>query len=136
MKLTNHKITLYEGTIKRLYAEGFTLNKEITPIVKREVVKKELFRKSIFDFVEINSNRVLPTEEEALDYMNSVVQARKNSIYEILANPNVTPEEKENFLKELKVDSSCCYLDAPNSILKPVKEVSRQELKQLTKKRK
>ena len=133
---TEKKITLYEGTIKRVFASGYTLEKEITPIIKKEIVSTSLFYKSIFDFAEVESGHILPTEEEALDYTNKVANSHKQEIYDILANPSISKEEKEEFLKELKRISSCTYLDAPNYLLKPVKEVTRKELKQLKMKRK
>lgn len=138
MKLFNKKvkkITLYEGTIKRVFANGYTLEKEITPIIQREEVRKGLFYKSIFDFVEVESGHILPTEEEALHYTTKVANSHKQEIYDILANPSISSEEKETFLQTLKNTSSCIYLDAPNFILKPVKEVTKQELKELKKRK-
>ena len=138
MKLFNKKekkITLYEGNIKRVFVGGYTLEKEITPIIKKENVRTRLFYKSIFDFVEIESDHVLPTEEEALDYTTRVANSHKQEIYDILANPSISKEEKEAFLQKLKNISSCIYLDAPNFILKPVKEVTKQELKELKKRK-
>lgn len=133
MKLFNNKITIYEGTIKKLYAENVTLNRnEVTPVVKKETVKENaLFHKSIFDLVSLEYNTVLPTEEEATDYMNRVIDHRKKLIQSILNNDCISKKEKEEFLTHLASDSSCIYLE--ERTIKPLKEVTKSEFKQLKK---
>ena len=120
--------------IKKLYAENVKLNKdEVTPVVKKEVVKTDaLFQRSIYDFISLEYNTVLPTEEEATDYMNRVVDYRKEKIQNILSSNCISQSEKEEFLNLLASDSSCIYLEEGS--IKPFKEVDKEELKLLKRK--
>jgi len=136
MSLLKRKITIYEGTIKKVFADGVVLNKEgIKPTIKNEVVTdKALFYPSIFKYALVEDGSILPTDEEAYDYMNRVVQLRSDSIYEVLANPTVSQEEKQTYLEQLAKDSSCIYFagihkDSEKTISKKEFKESQKELK-------
>ena len=133
MKLFNKKITIYEGTIKRLYADDFVIKKEeVQPVVKKEVVNdKALFRKSIFNYISLEHDTVLPTEEEAEDYMNRVIENRKSIIKSILKNECISEKEKEEFISTISKLSSCIYLS--DEMLKPVTQMDKKEIKQYRK---
>lgn len=133
MSILNKKITIYEGTIKKLYIDNVILSKDqITVLIKQETVSNNaLFRKGIFDYISLEHDTVLPTKEEANDYMQRVFYSKKDTIQQILENKIISEEDKQSMINDLKNISSCIYLS--NEVLKPISKMDKNKIKQYKK---
>ena len=127
------KITIYKGTVSKLYAENVVINKDkVLPIEKKIVVNDQAhFYLSFGGYVNIEHACLLADEEEARMYMKSVINRRENKINNILTNTTVSDEDKKSYLDYLSKISSCIY--ANTSTLKPSYSISKAEFKELRK---
>lgn len=128
-----NNITIYRGTIRKLYADNITLNKNtIAKDVKRTIINDDAsFYYNFGVYVNMEYGCLLANEEEAEIYMNSVLKNKEYIIREILTNESISDEEKQKFKEALKKTSSCIYYS--KSDIKPKCEVSKKEFKELKK---
>ena len=126
-------IMIYEGTVRKLFAEGVQLKKEhVVPLVKKEIIQeRSLYYRSFGNLINMEYNMLLPTEEEAIDYMNYVVGKREAMILDYLTNPKYSQEEQQNLLELIASFSSCVYFDSQE--VHPLMEIPRKEFKELKK---
>ena len=127
------KVTVYEGAIRVLYADEFTLEKDkIVPHTKKVYVKNGLFYARFLKFISMDYDTVLRTEEEAQFYMNEVLKERKDIIKKFLTDPSISEDERKEFLHRLTLVSSSLYQD-PDEI-KVMTEMDKADFKILNKK--
>lgn len=127
-------VTIYKGTIRRLHANGVTLQKDggVTPIVQKDIVTDDsLFYVFMRKFINMEHGVVLPSEEEATYYMENIVKNRENLIQEVMQDPAISDEDRALFFRYLARISSCIYFD-PDEV-KPYQMVSKEEFKELKK---
>jgi len=127
------KLVIYKGNIHCLYADGITLNKEqIIPNVQEELITDQaLFYRFMKKFINLDYSCVLPDREEALDYLNHVVENREGVLHSLFDNPQVPEEKKQNYLAALTRASSCLFFRPAE--LQPSFEVTKKGLKILQK---
>ena len=128
-------ITIYKGNIRKLYAADAVIQKDsVVPIVHEEVLTDQaLFTYHLHKFTNLDYGKVLPSEEEALDYMTRVVEGGRALIEAIIRDPEVSEEEKREFFQKLRIASGCVFV-VPEEI-KASHVVTKKEFKELKKQR-
>ena len=129
------KITVYQGIVKTLCAEGIILEKDrVLPELKSELVTDQaLFIKFRNVFESLDYGNILFSYEEAYDCVLDEVNRRESIIQSLFRNPNTKPEERDAYLKYLEGVTKCLYMEY-NGIY-PVFSVEKSSLKQLKKHR-
>ncbi len=127
------KIMIYEGMVRKLYAEGVHLEKEhVVPMVKKEIIRESsLYYPSFGNLINMEYDMLLPTEEEAIDYMNHIVGKKEELILDYLTNPKYSSEEQQNLLHLIASISSCVYFNSEEA--HPFMEISKKDFKELKK---
>ena len=126
-------IMLYEGAVRKLYAEGIHLEKEtVVPMVRKEIIKdNSLYYYSFGNYINMDFDVLLPTEEEAMDYLNHVIHHRHDMIVDYLSDPKYSDEERQALLRMLSSYSACVYYDILD--IHPLMEITKKEFKELRK---
>ena len=126
-------IIVYEGIIRLLYVDSFTLeNDKLVTNIKNKVVGTELFYPKLLKFISLERDTILPTEEEAMFYLNQVISKRKDIIENVLTDSYFSEEKRKDYLDTISKISSCAYQE-PNEV-KPFLAMDKQDFKILKKK--
>lgn len=127
------KIIVYEGIIRLLYVDSFTLeNDKLVTNIKNKVVGTELFYEKLLKYISLERDTVLPTEEEAMFYLNQVISKRKDIIENVLTDSYFSEEKRKDYLDTISRISSCAYQE-PDEV-KPFCVMDKQDFKILKKK--
>ena len=127
------KIIVYEGIIRLLYVDSFTLeNDKLVTNIKNKVVGTELFYPKLLKFISLERDTILPTEEEAMFYLNQVISKRKDIIENVLTDSYFSEEKRKDYLDTISRISSCAYQE-PDEV-KPFCVMDKQDFKILKKK--
>mgnify|MGYP003301026299 CR=1 FL=1 len=127
-------IQIYDGAVRRLYAEGIHLEKEqIIPFVRKEIIRESsLYYSSFGNFINMEYDLLLPTEEEAMDYLNHIIDNRYNMIVDYFTDlKKYSNEERQALLHMISSLSSCVYYDS--SDVHPLMEIPKKDFKELRK---
>ena len=139
-KIDNGTINIYTMNINRCLADGYACTDQgICATTREEVVQEnaEFYRShSIFGtrFVSIDRDQVLPTEEEAHDYMNGVADKRMFRYIDKVCSSDSTEKDRQDFIDKLKRDSACIYANEKTVKLKET--ITIGTLKQMIKENK
>ena len=126
-------IIVYEGIIRLLYVDSFTLeNDKLVTNIKNKVVGTELFYPKLLKFISLERDTILPTEEEAMFYLNQVISKRKDIIENVLTDSYFSEEKRKDYLDTISRISSCAYQE-PDEV-KPFCVMDKQDFKILKKK--
>lgn len=127
------KIIVYEGIIRLLYVDSFTLeNDKLVTNIKNKVVGTELFYQKLLKYISLERDTILPTEEEAMFYLNQVISKRKDIIENVLTDSYFSEEKRKDYLDTISRISSCAYQE-PDEV-KPFCVMDKQDFKILKKK--
>lgn len=127
------KIIVYEGIIRLLYVDSFTLeNDKLVTNIKNKVVDTELFYEKLLQYISLERDTVLPTRDEAMFYLNQVIAKRKAIIENVLTDSYFSEEKRKDYLNIISRISSCAYQD-PDEV-KPFCVMDKQDFKILKKK--
>ena len=127
------KIKIYEGMVRKLFADGVHLEKDhVVPMVKKDIIKESsLYYSSAGKLINMEYDTVLPSEDEALTYMNQVVSRCEPVIMSFLTDSNCSDEDRKILLQFLSSISSCVYFQEEE--VHPLTEISIDEFKELKK---
>lgn len=132
--LVKQPVEIYRGPVHKIYADEFRLvkgnfgYKKIDEITKRDAY----FYKSGYDFICLDNNEKLPNKDEAIKYCSNIVDGKKRTIIQMLADPNTTPKNLQRFLNEVMDESSCVYSDS--SEIRFERKMPGKEFRELIKK--
>lgn len=135
-KVFKPSVEIYVGPIHKVYAEDFKLVKDKAVYRRKDIITKKnaYFYKNGLDYINIEHDCVLPTQEEANDYCIRTMRVKQLKLTEVLKGLIDNPKEKRRFLEDVTRDSSCIYA-APSEI-KYSHTISNSEFKELIKTRK
>lgn len=126
-------IIVYEGIIRLLYVDSFTLeNDKLVTNIKNKVVGTELFYEKLLKYISLERDTILPTEEEAMFYLNQVISKRKDIIENVLTDSYFSEEKRKDYLDTISRISSCAYQD-PDEV-RPFLAMDKKDFKILKKK--
>ena len=88
-------IEIYEGPIRKIYANEFTIVRDQLRVKKKDEIYKRgaLFYRTEGKFVNIEKDCVLDTRDNALSRCNCVVRTKERKIMEMLTTPRQNPKD-------------------------------------------
>ena len=128
------KILIFKGTVKKLSANNFHLNKDntLSSQERQEIITEEgLFYEFFHSYINIEHKVKLPTYEEAKDFYDKTLNNNRDYLIAILSNPNISEEDKEFAKAVLSNKTSCIFADY--STIKKSHTVTKEEFKKLKK---
>ena len=127
-------IQIYEGAVRRLYAEGIHLEKgQVTPFVRKEVIQNHsLYYSSFGNYINMEYDVLLPDEEEAMNYLNHIIDHRHDMIVDYFSDlKKYSNEERQALLNMISSLSSCVYYDIGD--IHPLMQIPKSEFQDLRK---
>ena len=108
------KIEIFEGPIRGLYANDFTLvENKIVPVTRKVIVKEDSlyylnrFRK----FINMDNGSCLCDEREAMDLIYYIIERNQALLYKALSDSTVSFQRKEKLFSELTLNTAFMYYD-------------------------
>ena len=133
MLLISKKISIYSGTVVKLFVNDIKLvNNNVVSVIKDKIVDaNSLFYCDFLSFINLRYSDLFTCEDEAYDFIYSILDINKRVINEALTNPNLPTYYSDTFKRMVLENASCYYYD-PTSI-KTNRRVTDNEFKQLAK---